>query len=97
MIDTVTTVHTRPGEEVEELEGAEGQWRAALEKLKHKRRHSQQAESDLQAMGRTLSLLQGEEGAAMAELESKQSSLASLDRELDEMKNKKLRAQKQVH
>lgn len=36
------------GEEVTQLEVLEGQWRAALDKLKHKKKQTRQLEEDLQ-------------------------------------------------
>ena len=36
------------GEQVGELETLEGQWRAALDKHKHRKRHVKQLEEDLQ-------------------------------------------------
>ena len=36
------------GEEVAQLEVLEGQWRAALDKLKHKKKQARQLEGDLQ-------------------------------------------------
>ena len=39
---------TFTGEEVGQLETLEGQWRAALDKHKHRKRHAKQLEEDLQ-------------------------------------------------
>ena len=39
------------GEELTQLELLEGQWRAALDKLKHKKKQTRQLEEDLQVRG----------------------------------------------
>ena len=43
-----TRTHHPPGEEVAELEALEGQYRAAQDKFKHKKREVHQMESDMQ-------------------------------------------------
>lgn len=106
------------GEEIEQLDTLEGQWRAALDKHKLRKRHVKQLEEDLQvhcvtvltgghdnyddvwtvvqAMGRTLSSLKSDEAMLTASLEEKQNTLTQLNKDLEELKAKRERVNKQV-
>jgi len=82
-------------EEVAQLEMLEGQWRAALDKFKHKKKQVRQLEGDLQTMGRTLSSLNADEANLASKLQEEKSTLATLNKELEELKAKKDRVTKQ--
>jgi UDP-glucose:O-linked fucose beta-1,3-glucosyltransferase len=83
-------------EEAGKLEELEGQWRAALNKFRNKKKQVRQLGEDAQTMQKRLSGLQCERSGLEVNVEKKQAELASLHRELSDLKAKKDRLSKQM-
>lgn len=106
------------GEEAGKLDVLEGQWRAALNKYRHKKKQVTQFGEDMQVenaynlptqkydvyicntvyqtMQRRLNDLNSERADLEVKLEARQSQMASLQRELSDLKAKRSRLSKQV-
>jgi chromosome segregation ATPase len=83
-------------EEAGKVETLEGQWRAALNKQRHKKKQVQQLQEDMQAMQRRLGSLESERTGLETRLDERQAAMTSLQKELTDLKAKRERLNKQM-